>query len=299
MERGPYAHYRHLIPDDSDASVHLFRENHQRLLTAEMIARGLLPYAVVSNWNYTLHDIGHSYRVCDNVNMVLDMLPVDRRPGPRGIEILYQAALLHDVGMAFLSRDKERGIGMTHGELSATLIRTISERPYLNDGFSTLGSAEHVDALCTVVSSHCMGLHGDGSGSPCFDDIGETVSVDGEVVRLRMLCAVLCIADGLDMGRNRIPDTVYDILTDRVVLVTLSDIVGSQSVPYLGERSRHHWEMESHTTVDVVRGDGTVVIIGTDSPEEMSERRGLKAYLEYYFDVLGLDAEVVVGSEWG
>lgn len=114
MGREPYAHYRHLMADDSVASVHAFRENHQGLVTAEMIARGLLPYAVVSNWNYTLHDIDHSYRVCDNINMVLDMLPDASRPDPKGIEILYQAALLHDAGMAFLSRDKERGIGVSH-----------------------------------------------------------------------------------------------------------------------------------------------------------------------------------------
>ena len=297
MGREPYAHYRHLMADDSIASVHAFRENHQGLVTAEMIARGLLPYAVVSNWNYTLHDIDHSYRVCDNINMVLDMLPDASRPDPKGIEILYQAALLHDAGMAFLSRDKERGIGVSHGELSAIFIKSISERPYLNDGFSTLGSAEQVDALCTVVRSHCMRLHKDGSDSPCFDDIDEMASVDGESVRLKMLCAVLCIADGLDIGSNRIPDTVYDILTDSAVLVTLSDIVGSQSVPYLGERSRHHWEMESHTTVDMIPESGTV-IIGVGSPEEMSERQSLRTYLEYYFNILGLDVEVVIRPAW-
>ena len=288
----PYKHYRHLLIDDSDASIHEFRENHQSLVTAEIIARGLLPYAVVSNWNYTLHDIEHSFRVCDNINVILDMLPDKWQLSPREVEILYQAALLHDVGMAFLSRDKERGIGVSHGELSAIFLKRISERGYLNNGFSTLGSTDQVDALCKVVESHCLRLHSDGSGHPCFDDIDETMPVDGADIHLKVLCAVLCIADGLDIGRNRISGTVYDILTDSEMLVTLSDIVGAQSVPYLGERSRHHWVMESHTTVDFEKDSGTV-IIGAASPQEMEERNGLRTYLEYYFYILGLDVEVL------
>ena len=292
MESEWSKHYSLLVPDATPESVHRFREQHGGIVTAEQIARGILPYTVVNNVNYTLHDLDHSFRVCQNINKVVPMLP-GPRPNETEMEILYQSALLHDIGMAFISRDRESGVGVKHGALSAIVLRSISGKME-NDGFFKLGSPEMVDAVCRVVESHTMPVGSiDGDGEHVFEGILENVTVDGTNVRLRMLCAVLCIADGLDIGNKRISNTAYEILTDPGLLVTVSDIVGSQGIPHLGEVSRKHWMAESHTVVEF-DSELRLIVIGVKSEDEKKHRQELKSYLEFYFGYLGIEMNVEI-----
>ena len=292
MESEWSKHYSLLVPDATPKSVHRFREHHGGIVTAEQIARGILPYTVVNNVNYTLHDLDHSFRVCQNINEIVPMLP-GSRPNETEVEILYQSALLHDIGMAFLSRDRESGVGVKHGALSAIVLRSISGKME-KDGFFRLGSPEMVDAVCNVVESHTMSVGSiDRKREYVFEDIPENVTVDGTDVRLRMLCAILCIADGLDIGNKRISNTAYEILTDPELLVTVSDIVGSQGVPYLGEVSRKHWMTESHTVMEFDSRSHQIVI-GVKSEGEEKHRQYLKSYLEFYFGYLGIEMSVEI-----
>lgn len=290
-------HYRYLVPDDSDASVHGFFERHGAILTAEKIAEGLLPYTVLNNPNYTLHDLDHSFRVCDNMNHIIDILPESSRPSETEVVILYQAALLHDIGMAFISRDKESGLGITHGRMSARILEIITHRPYMEEGFWSLGSDAHIRILCDVIESHCLPLHNDGRGGRSFEDVPDIVNLDGETIRLRRICSILCIADGLDIGNNRINDLTFEILRDREILVEVSDLTGSQSVPYILDSSARHWEMERHTSMsmDAETGSGRVrVFIEVQDEAERDLRLGLVRYLRQYFEVLDICADIIV-----
>ena len=283
-------HYRHLISDVSEDSIHKFCKEHVKLEVAEQIAENLLPYAVVNNFNYTFHDLDHSFRVCDNINRILDLFP----PGSFSsseIELLYQAALLHDVGMVYLSRDKEPRLGISHSEMSAIVLREISTRKYMNGGFSSLGSREHVNALATVVESHGMDLKN-------FDDIPDIVTVDEETVMLKRLSAILSLADGLELGSQRISRTAFDILTDRKLMTSIADRVGTQSIPFMGKVSRKHWTREKETKVSFVGSENIVISVGSEDAK--AELTNLVSYMQHYIAVLGLHLtiDVVIGSKY-
>ena len=282
MKEERRSHYRHIISDDSEESEHRFLLEHGRLVVAEQIAKDLLPYAVVNNHNYTFHDIEHSFRVCDNINIILDKFPQGTFSSLE-IELLYQAALLHDIGMVFLSRDKEPRLGISHSQMSGSILRTISSRDYMNNGFSNLGSKEHVDALAIIVESHGMGFQE-------FDSIPDSSQVDSEVVSLKKLSAILSMAYGLELGSQRISVTAFDILTDRDLMASIADQVGTQSIPFLGKVSREHWLREKDTHVYFVDDHNIVIsVCSEDAKEDLSRQ---VEYLEHYVSTLGLDLTI-------
>lgn len=279
-------HYRHLI---SEESKHQSSIEYVGLNAAEQIAEDILPYAVVNNPNYTFHDINHSFRVCDNVNEILDRFPPESF-STREIGLLYQAALLHDIGMAFLSRDKEPRLGISHSKLSALILRKISSKDYMTSGFSNLGSPEHVNVLATIVESHGMDMED-------FNEIPSNSTVEGEPVALKKLSAVLSLADGLELGSQRISVTAFDILTDHELMTSLADEVGTQSIPFLGRVSREHWMREKNTRVDYVGDDNIVICVSSkDARKELGE---LVEYLRHYIAILDLHLtlDIVVESE--
>ena len=279
-------HYRHIISEGGEHSLFI---DHRGLIVAEQIAENLLPYAVVNNPNYTFHDLDHSFRVCDNINEILDRSPPESF-STLEIELLYQAALLHDIGMVFLPRDKEPRLGISHSELSAFILRQIESKSYMNGGFSNLGSQEHVNALAIIVESHGMSID-------CFDMIADIVEVDGEAVALRRLSAALSLADGLELGSQRISVTAFDILTDRELMASLADEIGTQSIPFLGRVSREHWMREKDTRVNFVDDENIVISVG--SAETGSELDELVRYMRHYISVLDLDLKIeVVESDY-
>lgn len=279
-------HYRHIVSEDGEHDLFI---DHGGLIVAEQIAENLLPYAVVNNPNYTFHDLDHSFRVCDNINKILDRSPPESFSALE-IELLYQAALLHDIGMVFLPRDKEPRLGISHSELSAFILRQIESKSYMNGGFSNLGSQEHVDALAIIVESHGMSIDR-------FDMIADIVEVDGEAVALRRLSAALSLADGLELGSQRISVTAFDILTDRELMASLADEIGTQSIPFLGRVSREHWMREKDTRVNFVDDENIVISVG--SAETGSELDELVRYMRHYISVLDLDLKIeVVESDY-
>ena len=279
-------HYRHIVSEDGEHDLFI---DHGGLIVAEQIAENLLPYAVVNNPNYTFHDLDHSFRVCDNINEILDRFPPESFSALE-IELLYQAALLHDIGMVFLPRDKEPRLGISHSELSAFILRQIRSKGYMNDGFSNLGSQEHVNALATIVESHGMSIDR-------FDMIADIVEVDWESVALKRLSAALSLADGLELGSQRISVTAFDILTDRELMASLADEIGTQSIPFLGRVSREHWMREKDTRVNFVDNENIVISVG--SAETGSELDELVRYMRHYISVLDLDLKIdVVESDY-
>lgn len=279
-------HYRHIVSEDGE---HDFFIDHGGLIVAEQIAENLLPYAVVNNPNYTFHDLDHSFRVCDNINEILDRSPPESFSALE-IELLYQAALLHDIGMVFLPRDKEPRLGISHSELSAFILRQIESKSYMNGGFSNLGSQEHVNALAIIVESHGMSIDR-------FNMIANSAEVDGESVALRRLSAALSLADGLELGSQRISVTAFDILTDRELMASLADEIGTQSIPFLGRVSREHWMREKDTRVNFVDDENIVISVG--SAEAGSELDELVRYMRHYISVLDLDLKIeVVESDY-
>ena len=288
-------HYRHLAEGDSEESMHEFMERHPCINAAEVIARSILPYTVVNNPNYTPHDINHSFRVCDHINKIIDLMP-DSRLNDVELELLYQAALLHDIGMVFIPRDMEKGLGHTHGELSAIMLKGFSEQYDANEGFSKLGSRGRMEALCTIVKSHCMRIKCNDE-SMCFDSIDDEVTLESVSVRLKSLCAILSLADGLEIGFKRYDAVIDRIFTNRKLLVDVSDLVGARFVPYFGDVSRMHWKMEAETRVELIP-ERRSIVIAVKTDDSYKDRLKLKEYLDHYIEVLGLgvSVEVVMGA---
>lgn len=283
MHETEWGLYRHLMPDDSKESKHEFYLKYSGIIVAQQMAGSILPYTIVNNPQFTLHDINHSFRVCENMNMILDRMK--NRFSSYEVYLLYQAGLLHDIGMVFIPRMQEKCLGTTHGAIGSAFLTMISESDHYS-GLSSLGTVSHVEALGKIIESHCMPIEQ-------FEEIEETSIIDENVVHLKQLCAILCIADGLDMGSMRISSDAYHILTDENIMKTLGDIVGKENIPSIPIESRFFWEMESGTNVELHEN---TIIIEVRSNKYLEERIIRSKELKRYLEILDLNLKVWVIS---
>lgn len=260
---------------------------------AEKIARQLLPYTYVNNWRYTIHDIDHSYRVSMIMDRLLDLASDKIILTRKELVLVYQAALLHDIGMILMSRDLENIAKKNHADMSAYLINYLERKHYAeNNGFGSFGTKQHVRALCTIIRSHCMSVRGIDEGKPYFDNIPATAKVDGDVIRLRKLCAILCASDAMETNHARAPELAFKLFTDPKLLVKVSNMIGGHSIPYLNESSRLHWRHESHSKVELNLENKTIIL--SSSSDGQCSLQKTEKYLKRYCKELELDLDIQI-----
>lgn len=166
---------------------------------------------------YTLHGLDHS----NNVTTALENLVNGLNPGENLNEAetfcLLSAAYLHDVGMQCkYTEDEER----------AAKISELKRRPY---SFQDLIRDEHhlrssryirehaKDLKLDHVEAECIGLISEGHRKTKLDAKEYDDSPIGfKPVRVRLLAALLRLADELDIAYTRAPETLFDILKNEM-----------------------------------------------------------------------------------
>ncbi|MDR3075288.1 MAG: HD domain-containing protein [Candidatus Methanoplasma sp.] len=260
--------YRHLTSMQDTTSENFF-ERYPDLRYAETVAREVLPYYIVNNWSYTLHDFSHSVRVIMRINEIVDMLPI--KPNDTELRIVYLAAWYHDLGMVLMPRSKEKETACSHGEVSEIIVRKMSKEWKIKK--------EHVNALCNVIK-----YHGREFG---FEKAKKTVMIEGEVINLRRICALFCLCDILDMGRERVSRIPYELFTDERLMVKLSDIIGGHAYPYIHKAAREHW-IDNFESSMTIKADRKTIVIGCGNEKQKNKKEQKVRYARECLNELGL-----------
>ena len=247
--------YRHLVPkgvgpSDIDRYLQLY---HKALSDAEAYARRILPFSQRYDGNITLHDAEHSVRVVENINLILDCLSVmGFRPTSKEVEILYISGWCHDIGI-LLSPHRD------HASCSVEIIRSHPEMIDMSVGMSR--------AVCSVIRSHGHGI----------DDVSRQSHVDGELIRLRNLCSILCIADLCDYNDYRAPMEVFELIEGK-----------------LGYVERLHWMANMGTTI-TINPKTMAIIVKTDPDVDCSAVTDIfDRYIGMYLEDLGLEPSIKI-----
>lgn len=185
-----------MLDQSSRRKVYRHLKGHRtsrELLIAEWVAHSVLPYIHRGIANHTAHDIGHSRRTIECLNKLIDLAKVNGvNLTQKEILIMLIAAWLHDIGN--LSASKRTN----HADESWRMISILSKRDL------RLGAL--MKPLEFVVRYHQSSR-----------DIGEVPDrefrIDGEKVRLRLICSMFRIADDCDMGEERASDIAYLLLS--------------------------------------------------------------------------------------
>ncbi len=173
--------------------------------------------------DYTLHGIEHSIAVINK----LDQLVVGLGPKDKLTEIeifcLLSAAYLHDVGMLIPYQDDQEKVKSIQLSIDASythqdLIRAdhhLRSGSYIKEHYKALG-IDHVE-------SECIRLISEGHRKvDLFSPIYEDTPISSETIRVRLLSALLRIADELDIDYRRAPENVYQILTKDMQMPSFS-----------------------------------------------------------------------------
>ena len=222
-----FGHYRHLAAFYRNEDTDSFRDDNLDLLTAESNARTILPYSQRSNPNLTLHDAAHSLRVIAIINSIIDVIKNNGGTLSRTeIRILYFSAWYHDIGI--ILSENEYGPGehkYNHAQLSVKILRAFPEEYFKT---TSEDRDRFIDAVCRTILSHRHGT----------EDVPATFRIHEETVRLRLVSAILCLADLCDISSRRAPKMVYDLLSNELNMNPLD-----------GEEIRH-WVANIATTID-------------------------------------------------
>lgn len=220
-----YGHYRHLLARYTDDS-RAFENDYRDLIIAEKNARSVLPYSQRSNPNLTLHDAEHSYRVIKLINEIIDViLDNGNSLSDEEIKILYYSAWYHDLGIVLSDNEYDgKPHKFDHAQLSAEILRKHSDEYFL---FESESKEAFVDAVCRVIISHKHGT----------EDVSEEITIGSNPVRLRLISAILCLADLCDISNRRAPTIVYQLLTDEL-----------NAKPLNAEEVRH-WKANINTKI--------------------------------------------------
>lgn len=208
-----------------------------RIEQIEGYASRLLPFIPRGLPVYQSHGVNHSLSIIHTINS-LTAVP-DLQINPAEAFLLYLAAWLHDLGYLHPLSIYDRGM---HTELSLDMIDrdpTI-QRHILPSELSLLGIIVRYHDTHTNLTA-----------------IRETSSN----VRISLITALFRIADAIDIGTDRCPPEVFELISDG-----------------LNEHSRRHWQ--AHQNVIGIRISYPVIIIMVRDPENPFFRRRVIAHLQ-------------------
>jgi hypothetical protein len=162
---------------------------------------------------YTLHGIKHSNAVIEILDRLVIGLNTDDQLEQVEIFCLLSAAYLHDVGMQRKFQDDEtkiKSISISKKE-PYTFQDLIRDEHHLRSGRYII---ENRIALgLDNIESKCIRLISEGHRKVnLFLNDYESQAIGHKRVRVRLLSALLRLADELDIDYRRAPETLYDIL---------------------------------------------------------------------------------------
>jgi hypothetical protein len=148
---------------------------------------------------YTDHTVTHSERVIALLDgLTAGMMVTEKHLSPTEVWVLLAAAYLHDVGMQnerFAGGDVEE-IRACHHEQTARMIYAVFEDPANAFPILLTGDPALVEAVALVAKGH---RRVDLAGAEY-----EPLAHGGETLRLRLLAALLRLADELDVDHRRV-----------------------------------------------------------------------------------------------
>lgn len=179
------------------AELYVYLDNYQMdqlLLEAEAIAHQILPFIQRGIKEYTAHGIGHSMSVIGYVNQMISIMKArGQMLSQTEVKLLYLSCWLHDIGNI---RSDRRG---DHAIESCAILDRIDER-YIN-----LGRLKN--SLKYVIKYHQSKFH--------LEDVPEEVfEIDGDRIRLQLLCPLFRLADACHMGEDRAYKPLFYIICD-------------------------------------------------------------------------------------
>ena len=148
---------------------------------------------------YTDHTVDHSERVIALLDGLTEgMMDTGKRLSPAEVYVLLAAAYLHDIGMQnerFADGDLEQ-IRASHHEQTAEMIYSVFEDPASAFAIPLARDPGLVEAIALVARGH---RKVDLSAAE-YDSLPH----GSETIRLRLLAALLCFADELDIDHRRV-----------------------------------------------------------------------------------------------
>lgn len=221
---------------------------------------------------YTLHGIDHSNSVIAILEKLVDGLNPEDRLNETEIFCLLSAALSHDVGMLLKYPDDEE---------RAAQKSKLKKRPY---SVQDLIRDEHHIRSGQYILEHAEGLKLDSREADCVkliveghrqinleSDDYEDRPIGLEPVRVRLLSALLRLADELDLLPERAPGTLLDILEND-----------------MPDYSRIHWLKHYYTSG---------LLIKTSEPEKGKKRTSIEIHCQYPNEEVGRKITEVLISD--
>jgi HSP90 family molecular chaperone len=169
------------------------KELYGRIIHLETKARPLLSYTQGKFPYYTPHDFHHSQAVEENLNWLIPD-SIKEKLNKHEIFFLICAAWLHDWGMIGMENEDPEMIRENHHE------RT---EQYFETKYDTLGFSFHEGR---IIGKICKGHRKIDLHLREYDD---TMFGQGVRVQLRLLSALLRIADETDVTHSRTPEVIY------------------------------------------------------------------------------------------
>ncbi len=166
---------------------------------------------------YTLHGLDHSNNIITILQKLVNGLNSEENLNETEIFSLLSAAYLHDVGMQCkYSDDTEKAIKISESKRRPytfqDLIRDehhLRSRRYIKEHAKDL-KLDHIEA-------ECIGLISEGHRKTKLDTKEYDDSPIGfKSIRIRLLTALLRLADELDISYTRAPETLFDILKNEM-----------------------------------------------------------------------------------
>lgn len=162
---------------------------------------------------YTLHGLVHSHQVIRILEKLIEGLNPDDNLNETEVFCLLAAAYFHDVGMLCkYSNDAERAAQKSTMKKKPYSVQDlIREEHHIRSGRYIQEHAK--DLTLDHVEVGCIRLIVEGHREKTLEsDEYEDHVIGPESVRVRLLSALLRMADELDIDYKRAPDTLFDIL---------------------------------------------------------------------------------------
>jgi exopolyphosphatase/pppGpp-phosphohydrolase len=195
----------------------------------------------------TIHDISHSKRLIFYIDRITDRL---KRHGISISDterfILYSAALMHDTGNI--------SNRTSHGKFSIFIINKLTREIGLNKTLTR--------AICEVVISH--------SEERKISNMPREIYINRKRVRVKLLAVVFCIADLMDISKERAPQVVFELLKRD-----------------LSKESINHWKSNSEIQQVIINYPKIIILI--NSTANISRNLSLKRvrkYIDQYNKIL-------------
>lgn len=208
-----------------------------RIEQIEEYTSRLLPFIPRGLPVYQSHGVHHSLSIIQTINR-LAVIP-DLKINPTEAFLLYLAAWLHDLGYLHPLSIYDRGM---HTELSLDMI-------YRDPTIQRYIHPSELSLLEIIIRYH-----------DTHTNLVEIREVSSNA-RISLITALFRIADAIDIGTDRCPPEVFELISDG-----------------LNEHSRRHWQ--AHQNVSDIRISYPVLIIMVHDPENPFFKRRVIAHLQ-------------------